>query len=119
MKYSKFVREAYSYYEAYRRLGFKPDDIYIVTSDEFPTVGVKIEVQGKTFTATVTDLTDKSAFESFQNDWLQFYEQLQAIPETELQEIWDSSIVRANSWEFVAAIIKKGIAIPKNIQHLN
>lgn len=102
-------REALACHEGLRRLGFKPDDIYmmLVGKDLF----VSLRVQELEFNIELGSI--EKTLEEFPAYWGGIADRFNTCPEEEAAEIWESSFFK-KSFERIAGLIKqKGILIPK------
>lgn len=112
------LQEMLCAHEAFRRLGFAPDDIYIGVGldpkyGEGPQVFVELHVHGTQFNLRTCDLwCDEAALVI---EWpaavLLWNDPAQADA---CQTIWDQSEIRARSVELTVAVLGKGISLPRD-----
>jgi len=105
------VREAICYHEAFRRLGFLPDDIWVGTNST-GQVTVELHAQGKVFT-TIAGVCESAKDEQlFGVLWLKAMHLVIESTDEELQEIWESSFVKKNFIDFAKSMWEKGFEFP-------
>jgi hypothetical protein len=101
-------------FEAYRRLGFKADDIFFLVS-ESARFGVLsafclLKTQGKEFA------TECGPVESQEKAAAEYAAlAMDKLPEADLERLWDESEPRQNATLFVLAIVDKGFRIPNTV----
>lgn len=107
------IRECMGAFEAFRRLGFKSDDIFAAV-DTYGRAYSILRTQGKEFTATV------GMFDGRAQEFVRGWEEAAAatnkgeISPDDLQSIYQESFVLQNSVGLLLALEKKGIALPVN-----
>ncbi|HVI42716.1 MAG TPA: hypothetical protein VM577_19080 [Anaerovoracaceae bacterium] len=102
-------REALACHEGLRRLGFKPDDIYMMLVEQ--DLYVSLRVQDLEFNIEL-GAVEKTADE-FPEYWGQIADRFNTCPEEEASEIWEASFFK-KSFEKIAILIRsKGILLPK------
>jgi len=104
------LRECLGYFEAFRRLGFPPDDIYF-----FLHRGVayaKLMTQGREFTCSA-GLMDCSS-EDFMSEWTRVGNAFNAreIPDPDMRRICSECQAFSNSVVFMTSLTVKGIVLP-------
>ena len=116
--YSEPILKAWTYHEALRRLGFRPQDIYVSIYRE-PVMGVlaytfgcTLEAQDKDFTMSCGAYPDEAGVEQAVAEWQEFVEQLPSFPYVELQKVFTASEVWGKSAEFVLSLHQKGFMFP-------
>lgn len=100
----KTMEEALMAHEAFRRLGFPPDDIFVGLEDgQMLVVPVRGDLR---FNLEV------GAFEGTREEWLAAWDLAvqtwRAMPETECKEMWEASKVKAKGVDLVIAMVVKG-----------
>ena len=129
MKYDEIsvpMRRFLGTFEALRKLGFPSDDIYCEIARSARNRGLlscfcKLRACGKEFSvecgpissADVTDVTDVAA-DVFSHEWSRVCEAIaaNAIPQADLDRIWQESEAHQNAVEFSMALLAKGIRPP-------
>jgi hypothetical protein len=111
LELEQYLLEALSYFEAFRRLGFRSDDIYLaIGGREAPViVQIVLQAQGKSFSCNVA-VVPKSRDE-VQAAWKMAAEIWNTAAEEERKMVWRKSHVLRNSVDFLAALISKGFSI--------
>ena len=114
--------EALAVYETYRRVGFKPDQIYagavmqnicignVKTNEEARLVITTVRVGDKEFTAQAGPW-DKTQ-EEFAKDWEDVANKWNTTSEDERHEVWENSLTRQHATMLLVAIQAKGISLP-------
>ena len=116
---SPLIREFLGAREAFRRLGFLPDDLYIMTAKSALNGGklsafCQLKTQGKTFNVELGPLP------SDENGFIAEYKRVvKAIVDGEvsepvLQRIWEESMPCQDKLGFIMAIQDKGIRVVKD-----
>lgn len=118
------IREALCCHEAFRRLGFTPDQIEVGSGIDARTsqrglfVRLHPKDQEKPFIVTLGRCD--WAPEDLNQVWLSAIELFKTRPEAELQELWKTSGILREAAGLVAALHARGIAIPRSEKkHLN
>lgn len=101
-------KEALAFHNAFRRLGFKSDDIFIVLADSALLVSLK--VQGVEFNVEVGEV--ELSEEEFPGYWAGVVERFNFGPLEEVEEIWENSFIKGNFEKTSALIRGKGILAP-------
>lgn len=105
--------EALSVHEAFRKLGFNSEDVFIARGlgpDRVLSILVGIKRDGQQFFLSVGhyDGTD----EQLLSTWHEVVAVYKGSPEESLQNMWDNSSIKKQSVVFLNALIKKGILMP-------
>jgi hypothetical protein len=103
------VAETWAYHEALRRAGFKSDDIFVVGDANDGEVFVLLKAQGKEFSMRVGPRG--MPVEEFEAMWKQWCVDIHDVPEAELQEIWQTSLVRRQVARLVYALNVQGFRL--------
>jgi hypothetical protein len=124
-RFPRVLQETWAYFEALRRLGFPPDDIYFGTgmgvpdglknvSAVVPCMFVILRTRDKEFTINAGPYYEGDA-KMQEAMWLQIVAGVAdgTYDEEELQIVWDSSKASRQSVDFVIALHEKGIPLPK------
>lgn len=112
--------EALALFEAYRRLGFSSDEIFVVHARN-GDVFVGVRSQGKEADTRVgkTDLSR----EKFRAHWEFWAEWLQRAPEVELQRMWEASLAKRAGRTIVEGLLAYGFKLrsaeSENVESLN
>ena len=123
-RFPRVLQEAWAYFEALRRLGFRSDDIYFGTGlgipDGLPNASaavscmfVILRMHDKEFIINVGPYSGDAEMQ--EKIWLQIVAGVAdgTYDEEELQIIWDNSKASRRSVDFIVALHEKGIAMPK------
>jgi hypothetical protein len=107
-------REALAVHEAFRRLGFIPDQLF-VTLDSESQLFVILKHRGQDFAVCCGELSLTEA--EFHEQWPALITAVNAgyMTEADMTSIWTNSYVYQNKVRFILAIKAKGIAIPENL----
>jgi hypothetical protein len=121
-QYDKAYREALAAFEALRKLGFSPEDIFFLTSgadEETKHISVVLLTQGKEF--VITTGTIRGSVEEIEKTWKELAGLLASgkIPKNQLDTSWRKSMAHTHAYEFMLAILKKGIQLPSMLKTLN
>jgi hypothetical protein len=107
---SEVIREALCLHEAFRRLGFPSEDIYVL-GPQAGRIGVAVQKTGKSFAVEVGQQCHLSD-EAFEKLWdravVWFNEE---ASEDELQEMWENSKVLKNSTLLVSELQARGFPL--------
>lgn len=107
--YSKTVRELWALHNAFRRLGFPADDIYMcpdtILHGETGYAGIQVSQNGKTFAVSVP--RDSTA-EELVKEWDRFCAQLPEFKDWELNAIYVASFAREAGAGIVIGLQAKG-----------
>lgn len=109
----EIIHVLWTCHEAFRRLGFPADDIFISCAVIDPatgqkTAGVVLMTQGKQFGIHTRPVRDP---EAFLKKWVAFAEglHLRKPDDKELMDIWEKSEIRMQAGELVGRLLLKGI----------
>jgi hypothetical protein len=107
------IRECMGAFEAFRRLGFKSDDIFAAVDSSGHAYSL-LRTQGKELVATVGHFDGRS--EEFVRGWEEAAVATNKgeVSPADLQSIYEESFVLQNSVGLLLAIEKKGIVLPAN-----
>jgi hypothetical protein len=117
------LQETWAYFEALRRLGFRPDDIFFVTGNGIPDtlpvpsvcpcVFVLLKHSGEEFSINVGPFKGKA--EDQEKMWLQMAAGIAdgTYDEEELQIVWENSRAFRDSVALVTTLRAKGFPLPK------
>ena len=104
-------RKALGYWEAFRKLGFASSQISVHLDTQVKILVVVLEAQGKQFAvgAARCGLTH----EEFEENWIRVATAVRenVLPDEDLDRIWTESMPYRESYDFVMAILKKGIKL--------
>lgn len=101
------IRDAWTAHEAFRRLDFPADDIFVLLG---ANIAVMLKTDGKEFTVNVG--VHPRGSEWFGQMWSAFVEGLDDIPQSALDEAWKGSVFFTHSLEFLTALRGKGFELP-------
>lgn len=106
-------REALGTHEAFRKLGFPAEDIFVHLNPD-RTMLVVLKTQNKDFTVTVGSFNKSLTYPTWKMSWnavgLAVIEG--RVSEKDLERIWRSCYVYRQKVEFLMGISSKGIVIP-------
>jgi hypothetical protein len=109
----EIIHVLWTCHEAFRRLGFSADDIFVSCAVIDPqtqrkTVGVVLMTQGRQFGIHTRPVADP---EAFLKKWAEFAEGLRhgRPNDTELSGIWEKSEILARAGTLVGQLLLKGI----------
>jgi hypothetical protein len=111
----ELVHELWAYHEAFRRMGFSADDIFLSFNVIDPAgrevVGVVLMTQGMEFAVSARPVEDPKAFIQL---WLTFIDSFEKRErdDAELLAIWDNSHAKSSFIPLVTALQAKGIQLP-------
>jgi len=106
------LQEALAVHEAYRRLGFAAEDIYI--SQQNGNLFCILKTQGKDFVICVGALAECELEELTELWGAATYLWNEVAPEAERQALWENSCILHDATGFVMALTEKGILIPNS-----
>lgn len=108
---SPVMREMLAVHEGFRKLGFKPEDIFAHYNPDGSVLMV-LHVNDREFGVFCgnVDLTR----EGFYREWERVVEAVTggSMPQADCDRIWKESVLYQHRQSFVAAIVVKGIEIP-------
>lgn len=102
-------REALAYHEAFRRIGFAPDQICVRFHEG--AMAVVLKADGKTFTCAAPGPLLDMDRPMFLREWARAVDTWTAATEAECALVWNESFVCNNSAAFTLALISQGIQI--------
>ena len=116
-QYPEEVRECWAVHQAFRALGFAPEDIYVAVGGdarhpEFnAALFVVLKAQGKEFIVTLGGYASEEQAEAVLQQWEAFatFSNDGAFDEGVMTSIYEMSNVMQNKVEFVTALFNKGI----------
>lgn len=116
-QYPAEIQECWAVHQAFRALGFPPEDIYVAVGKdarhpEFEVaLFVLLKAQGKEFLVTLGGYPSDEAVESVLGKWTEFVELWKgdAFDDELMRDIYGTSNVVQNKAEFVIALYNKGI----------
>ena len=104
------VSELLCVFEAFRRLGFRSDDIFFAHDDE-GQIGIVLRwAHGKGFTVYVGET--KLSHGAFREHWTAAADAWNTGSDDMLERLWERSKIREKCGPPVAALMKKGVRIP-------
>jgi hypothetical protein len=100
-------------HEGFRRLGFRPEDLFLMYQEEQQILFVVLKTQGQQFAVGVAPVPDKES-KTLEQEWQRLVMAVRTFEfsEADLQTCWESSLPYANPEGFLLAILKKGIRLP-------
>ena len=114
------IEMAWATHEAFRRLGFAADDIFVLTTTH-DEVYVQLRTQGKEFNVRIDLLGQGMTHEQFNERWLAFIERANGghFSNDLLQQVFDRWLSSAGGGvPLLTAIVSKGIVLPTGRQRL-
>ena len=117
MQYPEPIRECWAVHQAFRALGFAPEEIYVAIGKDArhpqfeAALFVVLRAQGKEFLVTLDGYASEAAAEAAVNQWEAFatFSNDGTFDEGVLKVIYDTSNVIQNKVEFITALYNKGI----------
>jgi hypothetical protein len=112
-KYSDDILEVWAYHEAFLRLGFSPDDIFVSVHTDpraGQVFGVILRAQGLQFIVNVANASNEKTFFAA---WKRFSEDLNGnrLSKDELKQRWEKSKAFGQKVELLMALLDKGFEI--------
>lgn len=109
------IRQCVGIHEAFRKLGFISDDIFVGCCGS--TAIVLLRTQGKEFSVTAGIYDGGQA--KFAEEWTKTASAIRAgeVPMADLNENYETLLNSMNSFGFLVALEAKGINIPKKRQN--
>jgi hypothetical protein len=109
--FPRWAREALGYHQLWRRLGFEPDEMHVVSQGA--QVAAVLMSQGLTFTALVGDGTGLTR-ESFAAIWHEVVERVNAgkADDAAVMAVLDASVAWRERATLLACMHAKGFAWP-------
>lgn len=110
-----YIKEGLAYHEAFRKMGFPPEEIFFGHTDGSDGQGIAIAIvlqaQGKRFTCTIhTGLQEP--LKQVQDRWSAATAAWNVADDDELDAIWTKSEVCRRKVEFIAAMQARGFRLP-------
>lgn len=119
--FEPLLEMAWATHEAFRRLGFAADDIFVLTT-EADELFVQLKTQGKEFNVRVGPLGELS-HETFNARWLSFVDRIngRTFADDLLQQIFDRWLEHetGGAMSFINAVMAKGIKLPSAYRGLS
>lgn len=114
MKLTEFpleIQEGLCAHEAFRRLGFEPNEIFICYDPSVCTISSILRTQGKEFSVLIgpTKLLAEEFVENWTKASVVFNE---TASNEEILDLWDISVVKYQLSEIIFRLEQKGIIIP-------
>ena len=104
------INEMLASHEALRKLGFEPDEIYVML-DSSNTAVVTLKAQDLEFNITCGDFEGDA--DEFSSQWSEAVGQWNKSMSTDtMNKIWKSSFVYANIAQLIMALKQKGFYVP-------
>lgn len=117
LKQPMFIREALAVHEAFRRLGFKPEDIFVAPGEgpnDLMKIALAMKFSPKDFFIVDIETSPQGMTrDELMSMWPSIIEAWNAAPEEVLQKIWDESDVSGNGFALMMALQRKGVKLPK------
>lgn len=107
-------------HEGFRKLGFRPDDVYLQLAKSMLRGGVlscfaTLRAQGTEFTIECGDVPDgERGAEAFLNEYKKVVVAINdgTLPQADLDRVWQESYCHQKAFEFSAALLRKGFRFP-------
>jgi hypothetical protein len=103
-------REALATFEAMRRFGFTPDQIYMSVGQRSLFCTVKSSIASESFSIRMGPMPLSK--EEFQAEWEKVCELWKNGTEKEHLRIWDHSVARTQTAQLLVLLKAKGIRVP-------
>lgn len=112
MMYAKVIEQVWSIHEAFRQLGFRPDEIFVEPSS-LGRLHVRLMSQKKEFRVDIADPVTQP--NRFIVEWTTFLGMLRtgAVSQEDLKRIWSRSEISKRREELVRALQAKGFKPPQ------
>lgn len=109
---SPAMREMLATHDAFRKLGFTPDDIFVHYNSD-GTVLVAVHGKDDREFAVTCGHVDLSR-EGFVREWTRVVEAVRSasFPQADLDRMWIESLVYRERVTFVASLVAKGVYVP-------
>jgi hypothetical protein len=125
-EYSEPVKECWAVHQALRALGFKPDDIYVVTGKDAmkpfaaAALFVVLRVDGKEFIVTLAAYDSEAEVEATITMWSIFVGLFndQTFDDVVMADIYERSNVIQNKVAFIIALQNKGLRMQGDVSAL-
>jgi hypothetical protein len=107
-------RQCLGFFEAFRRLGYKPDNIYFSMSGTGNALGISMVLveEGRQFVCAVGRL--EGTREEIEKGWEEASTWWNTTTEADREKNWLNSFVHNNSFSFMAALLAKGFTPANN-----
>ena len=109
------LRECLAIFETMRKLGFASDDIYFAMQPgprKSTEILMVLRAQGLEFGAVAGYVNERSR-ETITEEWCRRAAEWNALPGTEAQRRWNESEARKGAVEMIAAMVAKGLVMPR------
>lgn len=106
----RILNEAVAAHEAFRKLGFPSDDIFMC-KDAANVLAVVLKSQGKEFILTVGEVDEPDHV--WQARWTEKATWWNTAPDAEKLPVYAESAVRRNAELLVGCLLQKGFVIPR------
>jgi len=110
-------REAVAFFEAYRKCGFRSDDIFVVVAgtDGRVQLNVALKTQGREVLATAGFLV--ATREAVIATWVEVASAVSEgrVSQAHLDEAWVGSMAFAQKARLAAVLARKGILLPRDL----
>jgi hypothetical protein len=118
LDYPQPFKEAVGTFEVLRKLGFPSEAIFFGVADPSPgvvQVFVALKFREKEFTITLG--TVPGTPEEVKATWMDLATQIVngAVPQSDLNQVWQNCLVRRHSTDFLLALTNKGLIPPKTL----
>lgn len=109
-------RQAIGCHEAFRKLGFPSEEIFVLYQGGDSTLFVTLESQGKKFNVAVGRMVLTQG--QFEKDWGEITTKINdgTVSQADLDAIWQDSMPAKDSTGFLLALYEKGIQVPKTME---
>lgn len=114
---SPLLRSFFGVWEGLRKLGFASEDLFLTVSGNPSKPGVPfcfcaLHTQDKSFTVCCGQIDDESEFVA---EYVRVAEEINngGVSQDDLKRIWQESEVHQHPTDFSAALLLKGLKIPK------
>lgn len=108
-------REAFACHEAFRKLGFESDDIFVMT-DAGRQVGMVLRTQGKEFTVILGFLPGRMTREEFETLWVEASECVNSkFSKEDLDQMYENSGIFQHRESLVRGLALKGFSFPRSM----
>lgn len=111
--YPTAIKEGLAYHEAFRRLGFPPDDIYFATYAS-NHVQIQLKSDGKTFRVDLGMFPARFSQEEIGQMWAKAVELWNTADSAEAMSIWNFSHAKNQAVGLLMRMQEKGFRISKS-----
>jgi hypothetical protein len=107
-------QECLGIFEAFRKLGYKSDDIYFVSAigGDHITVYIMLKAEGKEFTCVVGPM--EGSREEIEKGWVHASNWWNTTTDSNRREVWLNSGVYKHKFDFLMALHAKGFTPADN-----